>query len=132
MGGVAAEYGCDCSTAGNGPDDSSPVFFHGRTRKDATMKIVLLILLCLVSSPTSHSGPNSILQLFTKAPVVVVHCRPLFGAKKTQIMLVGTLLKLLFASFFSCVYRLAWAIKRQKLRCSNASFGVMGQVLSKV
>lgn len=96
-------YGCDCSAAGSGPEDSSPVSFHGRMRDDATMKIVPLIPLCLVSSATSHNGLNSILPLPIKAPVVAVHCHALFGGEKMKIMLVGTALALLFASFFlSC------------------------------
>ncbi len=56
--------------------------FHGRMRKDATMKIVLLIPLCLVSSATAHNGLNSILPPSIKAPVVAAHCQALFGAKK--------------------------------------------------
>lgn len=77
-------YGCDCSAAGSGPEDSSPVSFHGRMRDDATMKIVPLIPLCLVSSATSHNGLNSILPLSIKAPVVAVHCHALFGARKKK------------------------------------------------
>ena len=68
MGGVVAAPGCDCSAAGSRPDESSPVVFHGRMRGDATMKIVPLIPLCLVSS--SHNSLNSILPLSIKAPVV--------------------------------------------------------------
>lgn len=106
--------------------------FHSRTRKDATMKIVLLIQLCLVSSPTSHNGPNSILPLFIKAPVVVAHCGALFAAKKTKIMLVGTLLKLLFASFFLSIHPFCLGYKKTKTDSFNECFRGMGQVLGEI
>lgn len=126
--------GCDCSAAGSGPEDSSPVSFHGRMRDDATMKIVPLIPLCLVSSATSHNGLNSILPLSIKAPVVAVHCHALFGARKKgkrrKIMLVGTALALLFASFFSCV-RFSVVLWQEKgtLRAGVTYSGLGGQVL---
>lgn len=125
-------YGGDCSAAGSGPEDSSPVSFHGRMRDDATMKIVPLIPLCLVSSATSHNGLNSILPFSIKAPVVAVHCHASFGVQKERkkIMLVGTALVLLFASFFSCVcFSVVLWQEKCTLRAGVTYSGLGGQVL---
>lgn len=98
------------------------------------MKIVLLILLCLVSSPTSHNGPNSILPLLIKAPVVVVHCRALFAAKKnednacwnTAQAFVCISLYVHLSPFFCLI------CKKTKTDGFNECFRVTGQVLGEI
>lgn len=74
--------------------------FHGRMRKDATIKIVLLIPLCLVSSATFHE-PQLHSAAFLLLLRIVMDCLAL---KKMKIMLIETTLTLLFSPFlsFSC------------------------------
>lgn len=88
--------------------------FHNARRKGVTMKIVLLIPLCLISSATSRSILGSILPLLIKTAVVALHCHLLFGGRKKKIMLVGMVLNLLFAFYLSCIFCVC-ATKRQKL-----------------
>lgn len=73
------------AAAGSGPEDSSPVSFMNEKRKEkkrkthATMKIVLLIPLCLPSPlPLLAAASNSILPLRRErlllSPRIVMHC----------------------------------------------------------
>lgn len=68
--------------AGSSPEDSSsPPSFHG----NATMKMVPLIPLCLVSTlPLLAAASTLFRRAAIKAPVVAANCRTLFGGREGE------------------------------------------------
>lgn len=123
----------DCSAAGSGPEDSSPVSFHGGMRDDATMKIALFssrfvsFLLCHFSRrPRLHSAAFP--QRPPLSPRIVVHCLAQCGGrKKKKIMLVGGALRIFLVVRVLLCRALAG---KRHLEGVSDLFRVRGQVLA--